>query len=263
MSDFFEKVATDMSSLEKEYLGPDYKYYRFIRNPGQLGMSGSGSVSALSKDIAGIINYVQLLVSGEGPASSTGRPLGDKFFLKTAGQCKDVKTGKKVARSMYINNVPTGNINFIPAMPGLNVGSSFRGIIPGILNDLGDINPLAMFGAFMQGTSPPCAEVTLETIDENSRSSRGSAYVPINELQQLQSSGSIPKNTVTAQMLQEMKESSNTKETFTDFCNSCVGKQKKSTTVLKQTDMMTNVYYTGFALVLVYILYRYMKKNKD
>ena len=259
MSNFFEKVSTDIGSLEKEFLGPDYKYYRFIRNPHELGMSGGGSIGDLSTDIAGIMDYVELLVSGEGPASSTGRPLGDKFFLKTGGQCTDVKTGKKVARSMYFNNVPSGDINFLPAMPAMNVGSSFRGIIPGILNDLGDINPIAMFGAFMEGSEPPCAEVTLETIDENNRVSKGSAFIPVNELKQLQSGGNVPNNTVTSEMLKELKES-NTKESFVNFCNSCAKQQMKTKSGLKPLDASTRIYYAGFAIVLCYMLYRYMKK---
>ena len=261
MSNFFEKVVTDMDSLEQEFLGPNYKYYKFIRNPNELGMSGGGSISDLSDDIAGIIDYVELLVSGEGPASSTGGPLGDKFFLKTGGQCKDVKTGKLVSRSMYLNNVPSGEINFIPAMPAMNLGSDFRGLIPGILNDLGDINPLTMFSAFMEGSEPPCAEVTLETIDENSHASNKAAFVPINELKQLQSSGNVPENTVTPQMLQEMQQTSSTKESFTNFCHSCMGKHKKPGSVLKQLDTTTKIYYTGITLVILYIIYRWMNKD--
>lgn len=256
MSNFFNTVSKDISKVEKEFLGPDYKYYKFIRNPHQLGMSGDGSIKALSKDIAGIVDYVNLLVSGEGPASTTGRPLGDKFFLKTGGQCKDVKTGKLVTRSMYINNVPTGEVNFIPAMPTVNIGSTFKGIIPGILNDIGDINPLAMFSAFMEGNEPPCAEVSLQTIDENNHSTKQSGFVPINELQQLQSSGSIPNNTVTSQMLKEMNDTSSTKESF---MNMCLGKLKKSTTV-KQEDGYQTLYYSGFALIMLYILYRITRK---
>jgi len=257
MSNFFNDVANDITKVEQEFIGPDYKYHKFIRNPSQLGMSGDGSIGALSDDIAGIIDYVELLVSGEGPASTTGRPLGDKFFLKTGGQCKDVKTGKLVTRSMYINNVPSGEVNFIPAMPAMNVGSSFRGIIPGILNDIGAINPLAMFSAFMEGNEPPCAEVTLDTIDGNNNESRQSGFVPINELKQLQSSGSIPSGTVTAQMLEEMNKSSSTKESF---MNMCLGKLKKEGKI-KQEDTYQTVYYTGFALIMLYILYRAMMKR--
>ena len=256
MSNFFKDVADDVSKMENEFLGPDYKYYRFIRNPQELGMSGDGSISALSDDIAGIIDYVDLLVSGEGPASKSGQPLGNKFFLKTGGQCKDVKTGKLVSRSMYLNNVPTGTINFIPAMPTMDVGSSFKGIVPGILNDIGDINPLTMFSAFMEGNEPPCAEVTLETIDENNVSSMSSGFVPINELKQLQASGEIPETTITATMLKEMNETSSTKESFV---NMCLGNLKKELT-LKPDTPYQKMYIGGFALLVIYIMYNMMKK---
>ena len=256
MSNFFEDVANDMSKVEQDFLGPDYKYYKFIRNPQQLGMSADGSIDALSDDIAGILDYVELLVSGEGPASTTGRPLGDKFFLKTGGQCKDVKTGKLVTRSMYLNNVPTGDINFIPAMPSMNVGSSFKGIIPGILNDVGDINPLTMFSAFMEGNEPPCAEVTLETIDENNAVSNESGFIPINELKQLQSSGNIPDNTVTGEMLSEMKASSSTKESFV---NMCTGKSNNDGPIKKENGYQ-KLYVGGVALLFIYLLYRMMRK---
>jgi hypothetical protein len=256
MSNFFEKVANDVTNVEQEFLGPDYKYYRFIRNPQQLGISGDGSIGALTDDIAGIIDYVELLVSGHGPASTTGKPLGDKFFLQTGGQCKDVKTGKLVTRSMYLNNVPSGEVNFIPAMPAMNIGGLFQGIIPGILNDIGDINPLSMFSAFMEGNEPPCAEVSLETIDENNNVSYKSGFVPINELQQLQAGGNIPDNTVTSEMLSEMKASSSTKESFVDMCT---GKANKGISV-KEEDTYQKYYIAAFSLLLVYIMYRMTRK---
>ena len=257
MSSFFEKVAGDASKLESEFLGPNYEYHKFIRNPQQLGMSGGGSIGDLADDIAGIIDYVELLVSGEGPASSTGGPLGDKFFLTTGGQCTDVKTGKLVTRSMYLNNVPSGAINFIPAMPAMNVGSSFKGIIPGILNDIGDINPIAMFSAFMEGSEPSCAEVALETIDANNNVRTQSAFVPINELKQLESNDNIPNGTVTAEMMAELNKSSTTKESFVNLC----ANKKKNMKLFKKEGLGNSLYYSGFALLLVYILYRMIRKG--
>ena len=91
---FFDNIMGDMDNLEKEYLGPDYPYHKKISSPGHLSMSGHGSLGALASDIAGIVDYVQLLVSGSGRASKTGNPLGDRFFIKTGGQCKDYKTNK-------------------------------------------------------------------------------------------------------------------------------------------------------------------------
>ena len=63
MSNFFQTVSNDVSKLQSDFTGPNYKYYKYIRNPSELGMSGDGSIGALSNDIAGIIDYVELLVT--------------------------------------------------------------------------------------------------------------------------------------------------------------------------------------------------------
>jgi len=40
-----------------------------------MGMSSRGSLSAIASDVGGLINYVELLVTGKGGASKTGKPL--------------------------------------------------------------------------------------------------------------------------------------------------------------------------------------------
>jgi len=67
-------------------------------------------------------------------------------------------------RNVYVNNVPTGKIKFISDGLGVDM-SMFKGMLPGILEDVEDLNPLPLFGAFMQGSSPPCTRITMETID--------------------------------------------------------------------------------------------------
>ena len=89
MSNFFEEVLDDAKNVEEKILGPDYEYWKQIKSPGQMGMSTKGTISTIAKDVGGLINYVELLVTGTGGASKTGKPLGDKFFLKTAATCKD------------------------------------------------------------------------------------------------------------------------------------------------------------------------------
>ena len=150
MSNFFDEVSKDAKKVEQELLGPDYPYWKYIKTPNELGISSGGSISHLINDIEGIINYVELLVTGYGNASSTGRPLGTKFFLKTGGQCTDVKTNKLVDRYMYVNNIPDGSIPFVTKDVGMNF-DTLEGIIPGILSDLTDINPMSFFKAFFSG----------------------------------------------------------------------------------------------------------------
>ena len=255
---FFDNIMGDMDNLEKEYLGPDYPYHKKISSPGHLGMSSHGSLGALASDIAGIVDYVELLISGSGRASKTGNPLGDRFFIKTGGQCKDYKTNKLVTRSMYIDNVPTANLPIISNMSGISF-PEFRGMVPGILEDMYDINPVKMFRAFMEGNEPVCAEVKLPVIDENDKKSTEAGYIPIVELQDLISSGKISSDVVT----KRMKNAMNEKETFLNMCDIMNGKEnpfKKSKKIIKKLDSTSNIYMLSLGIVLLYILYRVMKK---
>ncbi len=183
MSNFFTSVAEDAEKVEEELLGPDYKYYEHIKTPEELGMSDSGTISALGKDINGIINYVELLVTGRGDANKSkgGRPLGDRFFLKTGGQCKDQATGKLVDRHMYIDNVPDGAIPFVSSGIGYKF-TTFEGLIPGILSDIDKINPMDMFKAFSQDSEPACREITLETIGKDGTVGSETHFLPLDEI---------------------------------------------------------------------------------
>ena len=265
---FFGNITKDMSKLEQDYLGPDYPYYKKINSPSHLGMSGHGSISALSSDIAGIVDYVEILVSGSGKASKTGNPLGDKFFLKTGGQCKDYLTNKLVTRSMYINNVPTSNIPIISNLSGMSF-PEFRGLAPAVVQDLWAINPVKMFRAFMEGNEPLCAEVKLETIDVNDKKQQESGYVPIIELNDLISDSKIPKDTVTSKMKDALnnssnnKNSNNSKESFMNMCNIISGNdvpKQNNKKYFKDLDPLSNIYFISLAIGMLYLVYKLTKK---
>jgi len=98
-------------------------------------MSPAGNMGALSQDVAGLVNYTQLLIEGTGAANKAGnRPLGNKFFLKTGGQCKAASDGSSQDRYVYIDNVPNGSIPFLSSAMGSNF-STFRGLVPGAIGD--------------------------------------------------------------------------------------------------------------------------------
>ena len=61
-SNFFDEVVNDAKSMEKKLLGPDYPYYSYIATPADLNMSEDGALSATAKDIAAMLNYIQLMV---------------------------------------------------------------------------------------------------------------------------------------------------------------------------------------------------------
>lgn len=156
---------TNLSSVEQNLLGPDYPYYKYIKTPKQLGMSSSGN--SISKNVGGLISYIELLVTGKTKASSTYGPLGDKFFLKTPGKCKDIKTNNLVNRYLYINNIPDGTIPFVSSGLGGTQFTSFEGLIPGVMGNMANLNPFQIFQSFMIGNNPKCQAITMETRDNN------------------------------------------------------------------------------------------------
>ena len=79
-TNIFQSSLTNAGALQDKLLGPSYPYYQNIKSPSQIGMSDKGTMSALGKDIDGLIQYVELLVQGNSSASKTGQPLGNKFF---------------------------------------------------------------------------------------------------------------------------------------------------------------------------------------
>jgi hypothetical protein len=170
MTNLFQEVLTDVDSIEEKLLGPDYKYWKQIKSPSQMGMSSNGSISTIASDVAGLISYVEVLVTGRGNASKTGKPLGDKFFLKTFATCKDKSSGKVVDRYVYVNNIPDGSIPFISGGMNMNF-SEFEGLVPGTMSNLSAMNPMLIFQAFMAGSQPECQEITLETVDVNNNRS--------------------------------------------------------------------------------------------
>ena len=180
----FQEVLTDAKAVEKKYLGDPYDYAKNIKTPSQIGMSDRGTLSALGKDINGLISYTEVLVTGNSRASSTGRPLGNKFFLNTGGKCKDVNTGAKEDRYSYINNVPLGNIPFISSALDQNF-TTFRGLIPGAMSNLNSLNPFSLFSGFKQGATPDCQSLTMETINDKNEKNSETQFVTLSDIKNM------------------------------------------------------------------------------
>ena len=242
MANFFEDVLDDAKNVEERILGPDYEYWKQINSPKQMGMSSEGSVENIAKDVGGLINYVELLVTGKGGASKTGKPLGDKFFLKTPATCKDKKSGKIVDRYLYVDNVPDGSIPFISAASGMNF-STFEGLVPGTLGNLSALNPMLLFRPFMSGSQPECQEITLETINENNRVGRETRHVTVTDIKNMNPCSFGSKNPVSGRRCIEA------------FTN------KKRTYV--PDDFLVQMFYASLGIIGIYILICIMKRIKD
>lgn len=246
MSNFFEDVSKNATQVEEELLGPNYKYYSKIKTPSELGMSSRGSFGALSSNISGLINYAEVLVTGNSRASKTGGPLGPQFFLKTGQQCKAKDTGKMTTRYIYMDQKPNGNIPFISAGLGTNF-SEFRGLIPGTFGNLNALNPMAIFSSFTEGSNPECQQLEMETTPTsiNNYQSKQSEYVTINDISNMDACSftlSGKRNPVTG-----------------NRCNEAFTNMKE----IDDTDILVKVFYGSLGIFGLYLLCKFMEKNKN
>ena len=246
MADFFNKIADGGEKMQAEFLGPTYNYTKNINSPADMGMSGDGNMSALGADIAGIIAYTELLVEGGGDANKTGKPLGNTFFLKTGGQCVS-PDGNKHDRYIYINNVPTGSLPIISDSTGQAFGD-FRGLIPGTIGNLGEINPLAIFKGFVQGAVPKCNKLNLK--DDNGDTGFYVADSDVNDLDPCLWGG---KNPVSKK---EYKNCASGFQNMNDIVNSIKNRVPKL-----QKNPLANLYNLGFSSFIIYLMYQLLKKN--
>ena len=159
----------------------NYPYYANILTPGQLGMSPGSSLSNIEDGVAGLVNYINLLVEGTSPASATGGPLGNRYFLQTNQKCVNTD-GSTVMRSLYIDNVPSGGLGIMPdGGMGQNF-SSFQGLLPGALEDILSLSQIDFMSAFTSVGLPKCQSVTLQTIDINNNVGYDTGYVALDDL---------------------------------------------------------------------------------
>ena len=250
---FFEEVLNDPKGLEEKILGPAYNYTNNINTPSEMGMSSKGSLSVLAKDIEGIIAYGELLVSGTGKASKTGKPLGNKFFFKTSATCKDVKSDDIVERYMYIDNVPDGSIPFISSAMGVQM-KEFRGLIPGTLGNLEAINPMKLFQAFQMGGQPPCREIKMQVIDKNNVRGEETHFVADADISNIPACN-FPnkKNPVSGekcrQAMTNMFESQNINYGNYDYSKI-------------PDDPLVKLFYATLGIAGIYLLYEFMRKTK-
>jgi hypothetical protein len=166
-------------STEKE-VDNSYEYSKYIKTPNDMGITVGSSLSNVENGVAGIFSYVKLLVEGKSNASKTGKPLGNKYFLETQEDCIVESTNEKVKRSLYFDNVPSGAV--ILKDTGNNF-SDFRGLVPGVVENVISIGKIDFFSAFTQTGIPKCLPVKLKTININNNESIDTQYVTISDIE--------------------------------------------------------------------------------
>jgi hypothetical protein len=240
-------------------IGPDYNYSKYINSPPEMGMSAKGSFTVLADDISGLLAYVKLLVEGKGKASKTGQPLGNKFFLETPMNCKDKVSKNNVKRSIYINNVPDGTMPFISEGMGRTGFDDFRGLLPGVMSNLAQINPLQILQALTNGPSPTCQAITMQTIDVNNIKSTATAYVTNSDIELMNPSWFVVPGFTKKPDTSEPEDES---ESFTTmYSNSSLNKPAtlKGSSVdysAMPNDFFIKIYLSSLGLLGLYIFFK-------
>ena len=268
-----------MAALDK-IMGPSYDYAGHIKSPTEMDMSAEGDFGTLADDVSGLLGYVDLLIGGHcklgncaskklnnadgSYAGEYPHPLGNQFFLDTPVKCKDKATGKEVTRSIYVNNIPDGRIPLVSDMTGVSF-DDFKGIMPGIMSNIAQINPMQILMAFVTGTSSACQLVTMPVMDVNDNPGTAQRYITNGDIKAMPNnwfSGGVPA-----------KSSYNTKE---DFQTMRGGAQPSTSANLKSSplkgskidyskmpnDVVIKFYYSMLGLLGLYMLLRLMIKKK-
>jgi hypothetical protein len=150
-----------------DVIGPLYNYANHIIDPVRLKVSGKGNMKYLWKDLGALSSHVDTLTFGSNAVSSvfgapSQRPLGNKYFIKS-GTCSDddsTEECKGKDKYIYINNVPTGKV---PCLGQLGIDlpaiAPFKGLVPGLIEDVASINPFAIFNSLLGkgGISRKCS----------------------------------------------------------------------------------------------------------
>ena len=169
------------ANLKVKIMGPDYDYISKTKTTDQMGMSPEGTWGQLGTNISGLLGYIQHMVVGDclglgTCASTTGGPLGAKFFVDTPLKCTDKVTRTKVKRSLYINNVPDGSIPFVTNITGFTA-PTFQGLLPGLMSNASQLNPMQLLLSFINTPGSTCQAITMETIDANDKRDRDTGYI--------------------------------------------------------------------------------------
>lgn len=115
-------------AVEVEIKGPAYSYSANIDDPEKKGVSSAGSFNQLGTNLGAVGSYVNTLVGSH--------KMGDQYLVNTGGTCT-APDGSVQARFNYINNVS-------------------RGLVFGVINDIGGLNPVYLMNSVTAEASPAC-----------------------------------------------------------------------------------------------------------
>tara|TARA_Y100000992_G_C21119915_1_gene421360 strand:- start:10 stop:759 length:750 start_codon:yes stop_codon:yes gene_type:complete len=154
-----------MSDLTNNFMGVDFDYSNAIHKPSD---SGSGpSMGTEGRDIVnnmkGMIDYGMLLVKQDNSNDSkrvqkTPGKLGNQYFINTNTQCTN--GNNKYNKYIFISNRLSGDMSLS------NFSGAPTGLIPGMISNIGRVDPVKFFDAVFNETTGECKLVKLKTFKQ-------------------------------------------------------------------------------------------------
>jgi len=155
-NEVWDDLRAKPANASRAVMGPEYSYAENIRGPSALGVGTQGTFSQVGRNTGAVIEYVKYMISG--PA------LGNQYFINTGATCRPSDNSIQ-SRYNYINNISNGR-NLIPQSMRNDLGgvaSDFNGLLPGMLQDIGGLNPVNLFSALAADSTPSCDCYTCPT----------------------------------------------------------------------------------------------------
>ena len=228
-----------MTDTSKPEFG-NYNYADRIKTPTELGMGDRGTMKQLTYNVAGMIDYINILVTGKSNASrENGGPLGDAYFIPSGAKCTD-SSGISHPRHLYINNIPSKSLPFITGKTNLPMGE-FKGLVPGIIDDIASLDPSNLINSFGNTEPPKCSKKTFLIKDNNGNNYKETRYITDEDSKYYQ------------EVNNKLKCNPNTQKQVDGSIECCISdenEQKKyntSDTILCQN---TNVSQEGFTTII-------------
>ena len=176
--------------------------------------------------------------------------------METPVNCEDKATKKKVKRSIYINNVPDGQIPLVSDMTDGAAMDDFKGLMPGIMSNIAQIKPMNILLAFVTGSKPICQRITMETVDVNNVSTIGSGFVTNSDISVMPASW-FPNTAGQRKRDYDLNEK---KESFQTVSGELTGSAIDYSKM--PDDVGIQFYYSMLGLLGLYFLIRIMLKKK-
>jgi hypothetical protein len=161
----------DKSSLD--FQPPDYSFADELPFPDQLGVRRGGSLNDVSRAVAGIAFYSDMIGFGSPSSGLTKNlpikpyPMGVNYFTRTGTKCSN-----GADMWVYVNGIPKGDLfgkKVAESLRRLNL-PNLQGLAPGILEDARDgLNPLPIANAVFGSGYAKCKQVTLPVGDHFGR----------------------------------------------------------------------------------------------